>query len=183
LVVIPRKVNELDKFAISRTEIKVEDYNQYCDQAGCERLTEDDSSLPITNLTIDNARDYAQWLSELSGKQYRLPTPAEWTWAVKTDKYEGADYNVNCTVDSRGVRLGETLKKALSGKPNRWGLYNSIGNAREWAEDSESLVTIGGAHTDPMSVCRDENIYSGDLHTGEADPITGFRVLRQIVSS
>jgi len=183
LVVVPSKVDELSKFAISRTEIKVEDYNQYCDQAGCERIAGDDPSLPVTNLTVENARDYAQWLSELSGKQYRLPTIAEWTWAVKTDKYEGADYNVNCTVDSRGVRLGETLKQALSGKPNRWGLYNPIGNAREWAVDGDSLVTIGGAHTDPMSVCRDENIYTGDAHSGNADPITGFRILRQIVSS
>lgn len=182
LVVVPR-LGENGRFAISRTEVKIEDYNQYCDRQGCKKLDAGDPSLPATNLSVEDARGYVQWLSKLSGKVYRLPTVAEWTWAVKTDKYEGAGYDVNCTVDSRGVRLGEKLKQVLSGRPNRWGLYNPIGNAREWAEDGKALVTLGGAHTNSMSDCRDLEIYVGVTHSGEADPITGFRVLRQITSS
>ena len=181
LVVIPELPREINKFAISRTEIKVGDYNDYCEQAGCDKLPEQNQSIPATNLTVAKAKEYTDWLSKKSGHAYRLPTVDEWQWAVKTNKYS-VDTNVNCTVDSRGVRLGETLLNALSGRPNKWGLYNPVGNAREWARKSDgSLVALGGAHTDPMSECRapEPKLVA---HGGEADPVTGFRILRQIES-
>ena len=181
LVVIPELPRKLPRFAISRTEIKVEDYNLYCGITGCEKLPEDNPSNPATNLTVEKAKAYTGWLSEQSSRKYRLPTVDEWQWAVKTNQYS-VDTNVNCTVDSRGVRLGEKMKNALSGRPNEWGLYNPVGNAREWAQDSDgSLVALGGAHTDPMSECRasEPKLVA---HSGEADPVTGFRILRQIES-
>ncbi len=199
LVVIPEKPgrktaeeseaeDEIAKFAISRTEIKVGDYNRYCEAVGCEKLPGANPLRPATNLTIGDAKAYTAWLSEQSGRQYRLPTVKEWVWAAKTntEKYF-VDDNVNCSVDSRGVRLGETLLSALSGRPNKWGLYNPVGNAREWAEEPDgSLLALGGAHTDAMTDCRDAEDplerRSPMLvtHDGQADPVTGFRILREI---
>ncbi|MFQ5353236.1 MAG: SUMF1/EgtB/PvdO family nonheme iron enzyme, partial [Candidatus Binatia bacterium] len=133
LVVIPETMG-IKPFAVSRTEIKAGDYNAFCEATGCARLP-GSPSMPATEISVEQARAYMAWLSDQSGRYYRLPTVEEWTYAAKTDKDGPVDPNVNCTVESRGVRLGESLVSALSGKPNRWGLYNEIGNAQEWATE------------------------------------------------
>jgi serine/threonine protein kinase len=178
LVVIPRKPGEINKFAIGKTELKIGEYNTFCKQTGCEPLTDSDrNSYPVTNITVAQARAYLAWLSTESGRVYRLPKAAEWQWAAATDQMEAVSVNVNCTVNSRGVRLGEKLVKTLSGKPNRWGLYHHIGNAQEWADDGESLLAMGGAHTDKKKDC---TIDRTTPHSGNQDAITGLRVYRKI---
>lgn len=179
LVVIPPAQDQsIGKFAISRTEVKIGDYNQYCEKAGCQTFS-GSSSLPVTNLSVEQARSYTEWLSDQSGREYRLPTVDEWLHAAKTTTGEELDENINCTVDSRGVRLGDRLRSALSGEPNPWGLYNHVGNARELAVADDELMAMGGAHTDPRSECTlDKRV----AHSGEADSVTGFRVLREIHS-
>lgn len=181
LVVIPQRSEAQPKYAISRAEIKVLEFNQYCEFSGkCQQIAEGRAgSLPVTNVTLNQARDYAQWLSAQTGESYRLPTVDEWSYAAKTGR-EDPDVleNVNCTVDSRGVRLGETLVNAVSGRANAFGLFNFVGNAREWAlADGETLLALGGAHTDPRAQC---SVSMQVPHEGAADPVTGFRLVREI---
>jgi len=176
VVIPPAPGKDIGKFAISRTEIKIGDYNQYCEKAGCVTLP-GASSLPATNLSLAQVQGYIDWLSDQSGREYRLPTVDEWYHAARTTTGEPLDDNINCTVDSRGVRLGDELRSALSGEPNAWGLYNHVGNARELAVAEDELMAMGGAHTDPRSECTlDKRV----AHSGEADPVTGFRLLRDI---
>src|SRR5262249_17448453 len=37
-----------------------------------------ESDLPIIGLTYDAATKYAEWLSQQTGRKFRLPTPEEW---------------------------------------------------------------------------------------------------------
>jgi formylglycine-generating enzyme required for sulfatase activity len=117
------------------------------------------------------------WLSDQSGQHYRLPTAEEWQHAATTNQPESVAENVNCSVDSRGVRLGEKLLNTLSGRPNRWGLYNHIGNAQEWVLEGEEVLALGGAHTDPRAEC---TLQKRVAHNGQADAVTGFRIMRQV---
>lgn len=176
VVIPPAPAQDIGKFAISRTEVKIGDYNQYCEKAGCQTLS-GSSSLPATNLSVGQMRNYVEWLSDQSGREYRLPDVEEWYHAAKTTTGAPLDENINCTVDSRGVRLGDKLRSALSGEPNPWGLYNHVGNARELAVADENLMAMGGAHTDPRSEC---TLDMRVAHSGEADPVTGFRIMREI---
>ncbi len=178
LVVLPKQPGEDEKFAISRIEVKRSDYNRFCEESGCAQL-DGAGTLPVTNISLSQARAYAAWLSDQTGREYRLPTVEEWRYAARTNREEPLDDNVNCTVDARGVRLGDKLLSTLSGRPNRWGLYNFVGNAREWAVDPESdgLVALGGAHTDPKSECTLEKQVA---HSGNPDPVTGFRIVRSV---
>ncbi len=178
LVVVPPPPGNTERLAISRIEIKRSDYNRYCQDVGCAQL-EGPGSLPVTNISLDQARAYTVWLSDQTGRQYRLPTAEEWLYAARTNLEEPIDDNINCTVDARGVRLGDTLLSTLSGRPNRWGLYNYVGNAREWAVSGDAVMAMGGAHTDPKSECTlDKQV----AHTGQADPVTGFRIVRVVES-
>jgi len=182
LVVIPAKTGAKtgeplgSSYALSRIEIRIGDFNQYCEDVGCQKL-QGPSALPATNISLEQAQTYAAWLSDQSGQAYRMPTVVEWLHAATTNGTAEVDENVNCSVDSRGVRLGEKLLNTLSGRPNNWGLYNHVGNAQEWAIQGEEVLALGGAHTDPKAEC---TLSKSVAHSGQADPITGFRILRQI---
>jgi serine/threonine protein kinase len=185
LVVIPGRTGAaktdplFEPYALSRVEIRIGDYNDFCEDTGCQRL-QGPSALPATNISLDQAEAYAAWLSDQSGQEYRIPTVDEWLHAATTNGTAEVDENVNCTVDSRGVRLGEKLLNTLSGRPNSWGLYNHVGNAREWAVSGDEVVALGGAHTDPKAEC---TMSKRAAHSGQADPVTGFRIYRRIESS
>ncbi|MGK0340518.1 MAG: hypothetical protein ACJAXW_001061 [Candidatus Azotimanducaceae bacterium] len=182
LVVIPAKTGVKAEeplgspYALSRIEVRIGDFNQYCEDVGCQRLP-GPSALPATNISLEQAKTYAAWLSDQSGQAYRMPTVVEWLHAATTNGAAEVDENVNCSVDSRGVRLGEKLLNTLSGRPNNWGLYNHVGNAQEWAIQGEDVLALGGAHTDPKAEC---TLSKSVVHSGQADPVTGFRILRQI---
>ena len=84
----------------------------------------------------------------------------------------------NCRVLSAGeVIAGHALINARSGKQNGWGLANYAGNARELVRNGQSLAVRGGAYNDPLTECGPE---LDESHSGEADALTGFRLVREL---
>ena len=85
--------------------------------------------------------EYAAWLSAETGKNYRLPTEAEWEYAARagsTTNYSwGNDIGRNRAVcDGCGSRW-DTEQTAPVGSfaANAWGLHDMHGNVWEWVED------------------------------------------------
>ena len=97
---------------------------------------------PVVCVNWNEAQAYAQWLSKKTGKQYRLPSEAEWEYAARagttTAHYWGNDIghgNANC--DGCGSRWDDKqTAPAGSFAPNAFGLYDMLGNAWEWVDDS-----------------------------------------------
>ena len=147
LVVVPG-VDGGRPYAITRDELTVAVYGQYCEVTSRCRV-EGDRGFPVTGISIAEIESYAKWLSEHSGYTYRLPTVAEWRNAADANGAP-ADGNRNCTGTILGISRGESLQSAQFGRPNPWGLRNHLGNARELAWDGDQLVALGGAHTDPL---------------------------------
>lgn len=94
---------------------------------------------PVIGVSWHNAVAYCVWLSEKTGKAYRLPSEAEWEYACRagsTSKWyfgdneeeleEYAWYSKNS--DRTTHLVGEKL-------PNDFGLYDIHGNVWEWCED------------------------------------------------
>jgi len=115
-----------------------------------------DDNQPAVNITWDMAVSYAHWLSNKHKKVYRLPTEAEWEYAAKagtsTRNYWGNSVNSACryanvsdksmlsrwpNLETHNCNDGFPVTAPVgSFKPNKYGLYDMIGNAWEWVQDS-----------------------------------------------
>jgi len=100
--------------------------------------------LPAICITHHAAMTYCEWLSKKTGKQYRLPTEAEWEYAcragtttpyaipagAKLEDYAWFRTNSRDEDHPRGA-LHAVGKK----KPNAWGIHDMHGNVMEWCLD------------------------------------------------
>ena len=176
LVVIPGLAGG-QSFAIGRTEVSNGDYGIYCSQKGC-KAPGGPASMPLTSISLTEAQRYLEWLSKTTGAKYRLPTDEEWTHAAGASGSNPDESSINCVVELNGRRLrGIELEKVMSGPQNGWGVYDYVGNVQEWVTTGNSVAARGGAYTDRLAQCTPD---MKRVHSGSADGITGFRVLREI---
>ena len=120
---------------------------------------------------------YLKWLGKATGQKYRLPTKTEWVYAA-TGNTTSHDPNRNCQLSSRGLQKGGQFVRINAGTQNGWGLVNYLGNAQEVVSDKDmTYLAIGGNFEDAMEEC---NVKTVRNYPGAADPLTGFRVLREI---
>ena len=177
MVVIPGKEG-LKTFALGKFEVSVDEMNEFCKQSGqCKAIGASEAYLPVTNISAATINAYLKWLSDKSGRTYRLPTIQEWQYAAKATN-NTPDPNRNCKLNSRGIQKGSALNKATLGAQNSWGVVNHLGNARELvAQRGGGYLAVGGSYDTEMQECQYGN---QEPHTGAADQVTGFRVLREI---
>jgi formylglycine-generating enzyme required for sulfatase activity len=127
---------------------------------------------PVVNVSWHDAVAYCNWLSEITGRDYRLPSEAEWEKAARGT--DGRIYPWGNKWDARRCNSKEGGKKvtmpvgAYPQGASPYGLLDMAGNVREWTRSlwGESILKPGfGYPYDP----RDGR---EDLEAG------GFRVLR-----
>jgi|GEM_PF-4147204 len=78
MVVLPAGAGHDIPFAISKFEISVAEFNEYCKATKKCQTIKKGPKLPVTGISIAQAKDYIAWLSKISGARYRLPTEEEW---------------------------------------------------------------------------------------------------------
>jgi len=180
MVVVPNGEGIDKPFAIAKYEISVSDWSKYCILSGsCQPIKDKDrANDPMTGITLQQAQEYASWLSERTGKTYRIPTKAEWEYAANAGGDQPQkDFNCRVSVSEKLIK-GTGVVSVKSGKSNGWGLKNYVGNVQEWVIDGNETTVRGGAYTDPHAKCDISLERSND---GSADETTGFRLLRENV--
>lgn len=140
------------------------------------------------SMSYDSARIFCRWLSEKTGKTYRLPTEAEWEYAARAGATEIADLNA---VAWNWDNADDKTHPVGSKQPNAWGLHDMLGNVAEWTMglDGEP-VTCGGhlftkpadlgfgtrAKKDPKWQEKDPQLPKSKWWLSDA-PFVGFRVV------
>jgi len=128
-------------FAMGKYEVTFEEYDAFAIAVGRD-LPNDQSwergKRPVINVTWHDAVAYTEWLSQNTGKAYRLPTEAEWEYAARagiTTEYwwgnEVGRNNANCDGCGSQWDIQQTAPVG-SFKANPFGLHDTAGNVCEW---------------------------------------------------
>ena len=168
-------------FVISKYEINWADFSRYCRATGqCSNLPLTPEREPVQGLSVNNVQQYIHWLSQQTGFAYRLPSSDEWRRAAN-NKGQDLDSNQNCAYTQRGFHLGGSLLNVDNGKPNAQGVVNIVGNVQEWVLDADNqLYAVGGSIETPMQRCLKNFMQLRQKHSGKADKLTGFRLVRDL---
>lgn len=175
MIVIPASENLNKIYAISKYEISVGDWSKYCILSNtCAPMDKDKINEPLTDISLQQFKDYAVWLSKRTGKTYRLPTLEEWKYAAYANgKQPRKDFNCRVIIGNKVIK-GNGKINVKTGRTNGWGLKNYIGNVQELVVSENSILAVGGSYSDQLSKC---DIELQREHAGNADNITGFRLV------
>ena len=193
----PQHRVQIKSFAIGKYEVTQE---QYYALMGVNPSYFKGRTLPVEEISWKEAQKFVKKLSAKTGKNYRLPSEAEWEYAARAgsttvfsfgnDEKRLAEY-AWFSQNSRDKTHSVGLKK-----PNAFGLYDMHGNVWEWTQDCwndnyvgaptngsawtkgdcSQRVVRGGSWIISLSSLRSASRYSGATE----DPVNflGFRVAR-----
>ncbi len=153
--------------------------------------------LPVHNVRWVDAVAFCEALSRMAGehgRQYRLPFEHEWEYACRATS--SGRYGGTGKLDRMGWYMGNSggvVHPVAMKMPNRWGLYDTHGNVREWCEEvynpkptasqpaaapwhgSSGHVVRGGSYVMSAEQCRSSS--RGAMRDSLSLADVGFRVV------
>ena len=102
---------------------------------------------PVERVSWDDCQAFIAKLNQLTGKQFRLPTEAEWEYAARGgNRSQGYKYSGSNTVDDvawywdnipsqQDGTVGYGTQAVGTKQPNELALYDMSGNVYEWCQD------------------------------------------------
>ena len=159
-----RMVNISKRIAMGRYEVTFADYDRFVAATRGRRPNDRGwgrGRRPVIDVSQEDAKAYATWLSAQTGKTYRLPSEAEWEYAARAGtrtrytRYSWGDEigvnRANCNGCGSERDSRQTVPVG-SFEPNAFGLYDMHGNVWEWVADCwhgnyEGAPTDGSAWT------------------------------------
>ncbi|MEO8052966.1 MAG: SUMF1/EgtB/PvdO family nonheme iron enzyme [Acidobacteriota bacterium] len=139
-----------DPFALGVYAVTFDDYDRFCDstfQAKPDDQNWGRGTRPVINVSWEQAQAYCSWLSEQTGRVYKLPSEAEWEYACRAETVTAFYTGLRITLDQanfngdytfNGSAKGEYRKQTVpvgTFSPNPFGLYEMHGNVWEWCQD------------------------------------------------
>jgi formylglycine-generating enzyme required for sulfatase activity len=118
---------------------------------------------PVERVSFHDIQAFLARLNSRSGREFRLPTEAEWEYACRAGGSEpfghsatlgGRDAHINGRYPYRAEVLAERTGTTAVGRfpPNPWGLVDMSGNVWEWTQDPHCPYPAS-AVTDPVGRC------------------------------
>ena len=132
-------------FAVSKFELTFDEWDACTANGGCNQYRPADEGWgrerqPVINVTWKDAQRYVSWLSQTIGKTYRLLTEAEYEYAARAGTQtpfpwgdEIGEGKANCM--GCGAAKRDKPVPVGSFAPNKFGLYDMVGNVWAWVQD------------------------------------------------
>ncbi|MCK5222334.1 MAG: formylglycine-generating enzyme family protein [Candidatus Aminicenantes bacterium] len=135
----------LDPFYIGKYEVTQKEWKSIMGTApwkGVRYVIEGDD-FPAVQVNYYEARGFSEKISIITGRNFRLPTEAEWEYCcragTKTTYYHGSlKRNLGKYAWFYENAFKETIMHPLEvglKESNKWGLYDMLGNVYEWCSD------------------------------------------------
>ncbi|HWB20274.1 MAG TPA: formylglycine-generating enzyme family protein [Phycisphaerales bacterium] len=150
---------------------------------------------PALSMSFKNAQAYCDWLSQRTGRHFRLPTVEEWQIACKagsTTKYCFGDSETELGDYAWFHENADGAPHAVAKKkPNAWGLFDMHGNVAEWCVGADGKgTTCGGSYRDSADklTCDSQTPQSSSWNASDPQmpksqwwlsdgPFVGFRIV------
>jgi formylglycine-generating enzyme required for sulfatase activity len=105
-------------------------------------------ALPVEQVSWNDAVEFCKKLSAKTGREYRLPTEAEWEYAARAGTTTPFAFGETITPEivnyrgeypygsaPKGTNRGKTMPVGSTGAANGFGLFDMHGNVWEWVQD------------------------------------------------
>jgi formylglycine-generating enzyme required for sulfatase activity len=192
-------------FAISVYEVSQGEFKQFCGRTdrSCPKQPWSGDDYPIVNVTWEDAREYAEWLSSVTHHRYSLPSEAQWEYAARAGRTglvpNGDALSPTDAHYSMLAKQAAAAPRSQKFNANAFKLMHTLGNVREWVEDAwtpsfagapsdgaaaaaaqsaSQRVARGGSYADGPTRLR-LSLREG-LPAGTRDATTGFRIVREL---
>jgi formylglycine-generating enzyme required for sulfatase activity len=132
-------------------------------------------SHPVLCVSYDDAQAYAAWLTRRTGKNYRLPSRAEWQPLVAAGSGNACSFGrINCGSDGTVA--------ASQGPASSLGLTGTRGNAREWLSDCGRgcQKRLAGGRGGRDTAARGSATQTDDFDADTGFDDIGFRLVRDV---
>ena len=110
------------------------------------------SQRPVERVSWNDCQEFITQLNQLTGKNFRLPTEAEWEYAARGgDNSQGYKYSGSNTIGNVAWYCDNSNSQTHNVKtksPNELGIYDMSGNVLEWCQDWYGNYS-SGSQTNP----------------------------------
>ena len=162
---------------------------------------------PVVNVSQTDAKAYAQWLSALTGKKYRLPTESEWEYVARAGTNTRYFWGNKDVSNKKAFWLRDrpdnahlyawmktnsekTIHNIGEKEQNPWGIYDIYGNVSEWCSGTYTPDYKSGNTDKDLKVIRGGSFLStqkeitSSIRTAQDSSYMnkdlGFRLLQEI---
>ena len=170
-----RSVTIAQPFALGKYEVTFDEWDACVADGACEKAPDEAwgrGRRPVINVNFAQVNAYTKWLSAKTGKQYALPSEAQWEYAAQAGGNQGTFWGDNKARACEYANVYDTLAKtklmfdwavfpcadgytetAPVGMfaPNVFGLHDMLGNVWEWVADCYR-PSYAGAPSDGSAV-------------------------------
>lgn len=178
-----REITLPNAFAVGKTEVTWLQWTACRKVGGCRNITQEKAgggngfgkgTRPVIEVSLADAKAYAEWLSKETGASYRLLSEAEWEYAARAgtqtnfsfgDSLTAAQANFDPNKAPEGEQDGEFVGKTApvgSYPANAFGLHDMHGNVWEWVADCYKPYNKAVTHAKAVTrkAC-EENVVRG----------------------